>query len=74
MRENIEYTLCKLYDISYNEETNELQLMAAGNAVGTKVVVKANADLKDGIPVVDLNDYAGEDTNPDDYDNDVVEF
>lgn len=64
----------KADDISYNEETNELQLMAAGNAVGTKVVVKANADLKDGIPVVDLNDYAGEDTNPDDYDNDVVEF
>lgn len=64
----------KADDISYNEETNELQLLAGGNAVGTKVVVKANTNLKDGVPVVDLNDYAGEDTNPDDDDDGVVEF
>lgn len=63
----------KADDISYNEDTNELQLLAGGNAIGNKVVVKANVDLEDGIPVVDLNDYAGEDTNPED-DGSVVEF
>jgi hypothetical protein len=64
----------KADDISYNEETNELQLMAAGNVIGKKVVVKSDADLKDGIPVIDLNDYAEEDTNPESDDEDVVEF
>lgn len=64
----------KADDISYNEETNELQLMAAGNVIGKKVVVKSDADLKDGIPVIDLNDYVEEDTNPENDDEDVVEF
>ena len=63
----------KADDISYNEETNELQLLSNGQAVGNKVVVKSNADLEDGVPVVDLNDYVGEDVNPED-DNNVVEF
>lgn len=64
----------KADDISYNEETNELQLLAGGNAIGKKVAVKSTADLKDGIPVVDLNDYTGEETNPVDDDDNVVEF
>lgn len=64
----------KADDISYNEATNELQLLAGGNAIGKKVAVKSTADLKDGIPVVDLNDYTGEDTNPVDDDDNVVEF
>ena len=64
----------KADDIAYNEETNEIQLLAGGNAIGNKVTVKANADLKDGVPVVDLSNYVIEDTNPDDDDDDVVEF
>lgn len=64
----------KADDISYNEETNELQLLANGNAVGTKVTVNSTADLKDGVPVVDFNDYVIEETNPDDDDDNVVEF
>ena len=63
----------KADDISYNEDTNELQLLAGGNAIGNKVVVKANVDLEDGVPVVDLNSPINEDTNPEYYD-DVVEF
>lgn len=64
----------KADDISYNEDTNELQLLAGGNAIGKKVAIKGgNADLEDGVPVVDLNGSVSEDTNPDYYDN-VVEF
>ena len=63
----------KADDISYNEETNELQLLANGNAVGNKVTIKSTADLEDGVPVVDLSSSAREDTNPEDDDN-VVEF
>lgn len=63
----------KADDISYNEDTNELQLLAGGNSIGNKVVVKANVDLEDGVPVVDLSNSVGEDTNPED-DNNVVEF
>ena len=63
----------KADDISYNEETNELQLLANGNAVGNKVTIKSTADLEDGVPVVDLSSSASEDTNPEDDDN-VVEF
>lgn len=64
----------KADDISYNEDTNELQLMAAGNAIGNKVVVKSGvSDLKDGLPVVDFNDTVFEETEPDE-DNNVVEF
>ncbi len=65
----------KADDISYNEDTNELQLMAAGNAIGNKVVVKGSAaDLKDGVPVVDFNTVSPEgDDDPDEEDN-VIEF
>ena len=66
----------KADDISYNEDTNELQLMANGSKIGNKVVVKAEMDdLKDGIPAVDFTDFvSGDDTTEDDDDNNVVEF
>ena len=63
----------KADDISYNENTNEIQLLAGGNAIGHKVVVNTNADLEYGVPVVDLSNSGSEDTNPEDDDN-VVEF
>ena len=64
----------KADDISWNEETNELQLLAGGNAIGKKVAIKTDCEeLEDGVPVVDLNSSTSEDTNPDDYSN-VVEF
>ena len=64
----------KADDISYNEDTNELQLLAGGNAIGNKITIKAgDANLEDGVPVVDLNSSVSEDTNPEDDDN-VVEF
>lgn len=64
----------KADDIAYNEDTNELQLLAGGNPVGKKVTVKGGAaDLEGGLPVVDFNSSASTDTNPgDDYN--VVEF
>lgn len=66
----------KADDISYNEDTNEMQLLAAGNAIGSKVVIKTGAaELEDGVPVIDLNDIVGGDTTPEDDDDDnVVEF
>lgn len=64
----------KADDISYNVNTNELQLLANGNTIGKRVAVKSNVDLSDGVPVIDLSYYAGEDTNPEDDDDNVVEF
>lgn len=66
----------KADDISYNEDTNEMQLLAAGNAIGSKVVIKTGAaELEDGVPVIDLNGIVGGDTTPEDDDDDnVVEF
>lgn len=64
----------KADDISYNEDTKELQLLAGVKPVGKKVVLKTECeDLEDGVPVVDLNSPVSEDTNPEYYDN-VVEF
>lgn len=65
----------KADDISYNEDTNELQLLANGNGVGKKVTIKTGiTDLEDGVPVIDLNDITSEDTNPEEDDSNVVEF
>ena len=65
----------KADDISYNEDTNELQLMAAGNTIGNKVIIKSDiADLKDGVPVVDFNTTSSGDKNTSDDDDNVIEF
>jgi hypothetical protein len=65
----------KADDISYNEDTNELQLLAGGSAIGSKVVIKTDVeDLEDGLPVVDLNDIDDEEVSPEDDDTNVVEF
>lgn len=66
----------KADDISYDENTNEMQLLAGGNAIGKKIVIKTGlAELEDGVPVIDLNGSVGEDTIPEEDDNDnVVEF
>ena len=64
----------KADDISYNDDTRELQLLAGGNPVGNKITIKCDAaDLEDGLPVVDFNRLESTDTNPED-DYNVVEF
>lgn len=66
----------KADDLSYNEDTNELQLMSGTNEIGKKVTIKIGADaLKDGIPVIDFSNIIDGDTSVDESDNDnVVEF
>lgn len=70
----------KADDIKYNESTNELQLLANGNEIGNKVVIKTKNstldDLEDGIPVVDFGSVSGGDASIDDEEteDDVVEF
>ena len=66
----------KADDISYNEDTNELQLLANGNAVGNKVAIKTGiAELEDGVPIVDLDGVPEDDPGSEEEDDDnVVEF
>lgn len=68
----------KADDIKYNEETNELQLLANGNEIGNKVVIKNENttldDLKDGVPVVDFGSVSDGDMDTDDEEDNVVEF
>jgi hypothetical protein len=62
----------KADNIKYNEDTSELQLLSGKTEIGDKVVIKSNAALKDGVPVVDLTS-----SNPSDEENNdsnVVEF
>lgn len=63
----------KADDISYDEETNEIQLLANGVGIGSKVAISGGeVDLKDGIPVVDFTTVGIVDTN--DEENNVIEF
>lgn len=64
----------KADNLTYNENTNELQLMADGSMIGDKVTIKASAaDLKDGIPVVVLGGTSNPDA-PEEEESNVVEF
>lgn len=70
----------KADDIKYNKETNELQLLANGNEIGNKVVIKTEEstldDLENGVPVVDFGSISSGDTSVDDeeIEDNVVEF
>lgn len=67
----------KADDISYDTNTNELQLLAGNNPIGKKIVLNNCAADKDGLPVVDFTGFIGDDfENPeDDIDlRDVVLF
>lgn len=64
----------KADNIICDDEENSVQLVSNDIPIGNKVIVKANTELKDGVPVIDLSDYVIEDVNPDDDDDDVVEF
>ena len=63
--------LTKADNMTYDEETNTLQLQAMGMPIGNPVVFE-ECDLEDGVPVVDFTTI-----EPDDGDkevNNVVEF
>ena len=64
-------------DLSYNEDTNELQLMAGKTEIGKKVKLKDCSPDEEGVPVVDFSKYAGDyDDEEEGLENasDVVEF
>lgn len=64
----------KADNIKYNSDTNELQLYSGSNQIGDKVVIKTGeANLEDGIPVIDFGNYTGKDEEDDDED-DIIEF
>lgn len=64
----------KADDLSYNENTNELQLMSGDTPIGSKVVLSAAYD-EEGMPSVDFDKVAGGDNSEDeDNSNDVIEF
>ena len=69
----------KADNIRYNEETNELQLLANGNEIGNKVTIKTEEstldDLENGVPVVDFGSVSGGDTSVDEeVEDNVIEF
>lgn len=62
----------KADSITYDEETNALQLKAGDKLIGDKVIISNVGLDEDGLPVVD---FAGISAKPeDDNSNDVVEF
>ena len=64
----------KADNIKYDEDESSLQLMSGAKEIGDKVILKSGEeDLKDGVPIVDLDGMSGEDA-PITEDNDVIEF
>lgn len=64
-------TLTKADNMTYNEETNTLQLQSMGMPIGNPVILE-ECDIEDGVPVVDFTTV-----NPDDGDKEVdnvIEF
>ena len=64
-------------NLVYNEDDDTLQLSAKGVGVGDKVAIKGGeADLEDGVPVVDFNSISNGDTDTEDENDDdnVIEF
>lgn len=62
----------KADDITYDENTNALQLKSGDQLIGSKVIISNVGLDEDGMPVVD---FAGISVKPDDDNsNDVVEF
>lgn len=73
---NIMY-LTKADNLKYNEENNELQLMAGNMEIGDKVILKNNSTIdKDGVPIVDFSTTSDTDidTDIDSDDSNVIEF
>ncbi len=66
----------KADNITYNEDTNELQLLSNGNAIGNKVTIKTGEELlEDGVPVVDFGSMSDNDNPTEETEEDnVVEF
>lgn len=66
----------KADNIKYNEETSELQLLANGNEIGDKVIIKTNKEmLEDGVPVVDFSSTSnGSEDDSTEEDDNIIEF
>lgn len=65
--------MTKADDLDYDENNNELQLMASGKEIGRKITINTTtASIKDGVPVVDFGSVS--DIIPDPDDDDVIEF
>ena len=67
-------SITKADNIKYNEETNEVQLLSGETAIGDKVILKTNnANLEDGLPVVEFSTIPIDPPDEED-DSNVVEF
>lgn len=65
----------KADNIKYDEDTNELQLLASGVEIGDKVKIKTGAaSLEDGVPIVDINSTIENGKEPDNETGDIIEF
>lgn len=65
----------KADDLRYNEESNELQLLSCGKEIGKKVVLNGTGEsIKDGIPVIDLDNMNKDDAVVEEEEDNIVEF
>lgn len=63
-------------NLKYDVEDSTLQLLSGNKEIGDKVVIKSCEDdvLKDGLPVIDLNEVIEDENTPPIEDDGVVEF
>lgn len=65
----------KADDLKYDEEMNSLQLISGDKEIGQKVILNSNANLEDGVPIVDFNNFSFDDNHDNNHEDDnVVEF
>lgn len=65
----------KADNIKHDKENNTIQLTSAGKEIGNKVSLGVGTgSLEDGIPAVDFSTLSGSGSNPDDSEDNVVEF
>lgn len=70
------FDLTKADNIKYDEDANELQLMAGNKAIGNKITLKNNSMYdEDGVPVVDFSITSGDGADNEQVEEDnVIEF
>lgn len=69
------FNITKADNLTYNDDNNELQLMADGFPIGEKIQLKGTIDedsLVDGLPVVEFSTSDSSDNSP--SESDIIEF
>lgn len=73
---SVNLQMMKADDLKYDRDNNELQLLADGAAIGTKIVLNTSGSIdSEGVPVVDMDALIDNvPDNKDEADDNIVEF